>query len=108
MKSSNKEQTTEALIKALNLEAVSGDENIEGWATAWDLAEASNRSLSHTSKKIREGLRSGTIETKVFRVVRDGVLRCVPHYKLVKSVPPSCGAVEGRDFSNKTPKGKRR
>lgn len=79
MKSKN---NTEALIKALNLSKSSKEKPSDEWKTAWDLAEASNRSLSHTSKKIREGLLSGTVETKVFRVERDGVLRCVPHYKV--------------------------
>lgn len=70
-----------ALISALKLNEISSDKPGDEWFTAWGLAEATNRSLSHTSKKIREGVRLGTIESKTFRIIRDGALRCVPHYR---------------------------
>ena len=77
-----KNQKLTALISALKVNNISGEKPGEEWFTACGLAEASNRSLSHTSKKIREGIRLGTIESKTFRVERDGVLRCVPHYRM--------------------------
>jgi hypothetical protein len=76
-----KNQKLTALISALNLNEISSEKPGEEWFTAWGLSEASNRSLSHTSKRIRDGIRLGIIESKTFRIHRDGVLRCVPHYR---------------------------
>lgn len=53
----------------------------EGWFTTIQLAEELNCSVGHASKMILKGQRSGVIESKKFRLNRNGAPRVIPHFK---------------------------
>lgn len=79
--------TTSALIKALNLLTDSKESPPKGWMTAMEFADSIGRSLSHTSKQLRKGLLAGVVQTKIYRVKRNGAPRCIPYYNVNEKRP---------------------
>jgi len=75
---------------ASKVAAVSGADKVpKGWATMKELStEAFQRSLSTTNRLVMRLVREGSAESRTFRVLINGRLKVVPHYKL-KSFKPS-------------------
>ena len=79
-----------ALIEALQGIRYDTIPEDEGWFTTIQLAEELNCSVGHASKMILKGQRDGKIETKKFRLNRNGAPRVVPHFKSTKGVSRPC------------------
>jgi len=65
-------------LQATRLEIIPPD---EGWFTALELSEQLNCSVGHASKMILKGQRDGVIETRKFKLDRNGSPRAIPHFK---------------------------
>jgi len=75
--------TIKNLIKALNTPKNPPDQIPLGWFTTQQLSIEWNKSVSHTSKKIRKEVKFGAIVVKKFNVyVSKTLIRPVPHFKL--------------------------
>ena len=55
-----------------------------GWKTSRTIAGEQNRSLSHTSRLIREAVREGKVEMKRFSIDVGPRTYPVPHYRIKK------------------------
>lgn len=51
-----------------------------GWKTTAEIAKEIGMSWSTVSRLMREGMSTGKVECRKFRVERGGVLRPVPYY----------------------------
>ena len=75
--------TIKKLIKALNTPKNPPDQIPLGWFTTQQLSMEWDKSLSHTSKKIRKEVKLGGIVVKKFNIyVSKTIIRPVPHFKL--------------------------
>jgi predicted transcriptional regulator len=70
-----------ALIEAIQTTQCETVPPDEGWFTTLQLAEELNCSVGHASKMILKGQRAGVIETRKFRLNRNGAPRVVPHFR---------------------------
>lgn len=70
-----------ALVEALRGSKYDDIPQDEGWFTTIQLAEELRCSVGHASKLILKGQNEGKIETKKFRVERNGTARVVPHFR---------------------------
>jgi len=60
-------------------------ENVpDGWKSARTIAGEENRSISHTSRLIREAVREGKVEMKRFSIDVGPRTYPVPHYRIKK------------------------
>jgi hypothetical protein len=58
------------------------DQVPKGWKTIIDISKEIDKSESHTAKIVRDMKERGLVDTQTFKLLRDGKLRNVPHYKL--------------------------
>jgi len=65
-------------IQATRLETIPPD---EGWFTTLELSKQLNCSVGHASKMILKGQMAGVIETRKFKLDRNGSPRAVPHFR---------------------------
>jgi hypothetical protein len=54
------------------------------WKTTKGWAQEENESVQMTLRMLRQGVEQGVIEMRKFRVNKSGVVRPVPHYRIVK------------------------
>lgn len=55
------------------------------WKTVHDLEPILGLKRAATQVRLNEGLKSGKVERKLFRVLRtDGAVHSMPHYRIVK------------------------
>lgn len=74
-------ESLKKLIDAINVKD-NADKVPDDWFTCRQCAEALEMSVCNASRKLQASVNDGSVITKKFKVLTNGIVRPIPHYKI--------------------------